>query len=125
MDFHIHREENEVNLSWVKKGEDRRFLEGIDRAYLLVPFQCDVCWFRSLEKREPRAGSYQDNRILGYIRRVNLDLIWSRAPGTIASTRDNIKMMLKMWRELGLEIDLLTLGPWSPDDRVGFKIAMA
>ena len=125
MAFHIHQEENEVNLSWVKKGDDRRFLEGIDGAYLLVPFQCDVCWFRALEKREPRVGSYQDNRILGYIRRVNLDLIWSRAPGTIASTRDNVRMMLKMWRELGLEIDLPTLGPWAPEDRVGFRIAMA
>ena len=109
----------------MKKGEDCRFVEGIDGAFLLVPFQCDSCWFRALEKREPRIGSYQDNRILAYIRRVNLDLIWSRAPGTIASTRDNIKMMIKMWRELGITIDLPSLGPWPPEDRVGFRVAMA
>ena len=125
MDFYIHREENEVNLSWIKKGDDRRFLEGIDGAFLVVPFQCDVCWFRALEGRDPKVGSYQDNRILGYIRRVNLDLIWSRAPGTIGSTRDNIKMMIKMWRELGVSIDLPTLGPWPSEDKVGFRVAMA
>ena len=125
MDFHIHREENDVDLAWIKKGEDNRFLEGIDGAFLVVPFQCDVCWFRALEKREPRVRSYQDNRILGYIRRVNLDLIWSRAPGTIASTRDNIKMMIKMWRELGVTIDLPTIGPWPPQDKVGFRVALA
>ena len=125
MDFYIHREENEVNLSWIKKGEDSRFLEGIDGAFLVVPFQCDVCWFRVLEKREPKVGSYQDGRILTYIRRVNLDLIWSRAPGTIASTRDNIKMMIRMWRELGVSIDLPSLGPWPVEDKVGFRVAMA
>ena len=75
-----------MNLAWIKKGEDNRFIEAIDGAFLVVPFQCDSCWFRCLEKREPRVGSYQDNRILIYIRRVNLDLIWSRAPGTIAAT---------------------------------------
>ena len=109
----------------MKKGEDKRFVEGIDGAFLVVPFQCDLCWFRSLEKRNPKVGSYQDNRILKYIRRVNLDVIWSRAPGTIASTKGNIKMMLKMWRELGISIDLPELGPWPEDDKVGFRVAMA
>jgi hypothetical protein len=125
LDFHIHQEQNEVNLSWVKKGEDRRMLEGIDGAFLVVPFQCDYCWFKVLEKREARVNSYQDNRIFGYIRRVNLDLIWSRAPGTIASTRDNVKMMIRMWKELGLKIDLPSLGPWPTEDRVGFRLALA
>ena len=125
MAFHIHREQNEVNLSWIKKGEDKRFTEGIDGAFLVVPFQCDRCWFRVLETREPRKNSYQDNRILGYIRRVNLDLIWSRAPGTISATRDSIKMMIKMWKELGLSIDLPSLGPWPEDDKVGFRVALA
>ena len=109
----------------MKKGEDRRFVEGIDGAFVVVPFQCDRCWFRSLEGREPRTGSYQDNRILIYIRRVNLDLIWSRAPGTIASARDNIKMMIKMWRELGISIDLPVLVPWPEKDKVGFRVALA
>lgn len=102
-----------------------RFLEGIDGSFLVVPFQCDICWFRSLQKREPQQGSYQDTRILAYIRRVNLDLIWSRAPGTIASTRDNIKMMIRMWRELGISIDLPALGPWPLEDKVGFRLALA
>jgi hypothetical protein len=91
----------------------------------VVPFQCDRCWFRVLEDREPRVGSYQDNRILAYIRRVNLDLIWSRAPGTITSSRDNVKMMIKMWRELGITVDLPSLGPWPAEDKVGFRIALA
>jgi hypothetical protein len=112
-------------LSWVKKGEDTRFLEGIDGAFLVVPFQCDTCWFRVIQGRDPRVGSYQDNRIYAHIRRVNLDLIWSRAPGTIASARDNVKMMIRMWRELGVDIDLPSLGPWPEEDKVGFRVALA
>ena len=34
-------------------------------------------------------------------------------------------MMIKMWRELGVTIDLPTLGPWPSDDKVGFRVAMA
>ena len=125
LDFYVHQEQNEVSLSWVKRGDERRFQEGIDGAYLMIPFQCDWCWFRCLEDRDPKHQSYQDNRILGYIRRVNLDLIWSRAPGTIASVRDNVKMIIKMWRELGISIDLPSLGPWPIHDRVGFRVALA
>ena len=30
-----------------------------------------------------------------------------------------------MWRELGLKIDLPTIGPWPLEDRVGFRLAIA
>ena len=125
LDFHIHREQNEVNLSWIKKGEDKRFLQGIDGAFLVVPFQCDWCWFKALEDREPMANSYHDTCLMGYIRRVNLDLIWCRSPSTITSARDNVKMLITMWRELGMKIELPPLGPWPLKDEVGFRIAMA
>ena len=90
-----------------------------------MPFQCDRCWFRVLEGREPRVSSYHDNRILEYIRRVNLDLIWSTAPGTISAKRDSIKMMIKMWKELGITIDLPSIEPWPEEDKVGFRVALA
>mmetsp|Transcript_22242 Transcript_22242/g.31293 ORF Transcript_22242/g.31293 Transcript_22242/m.31293 type:complete len:168 (+) Transcript_22242:2478-2981(+) len=88
LEFYFHREENEVNLVWKKKGEERRYLEGIGGAFLVTPFQCDHCWFVNLEQREPNLHSFNDLRLLGYIRRANLDVIWLRAPGTIA----NVKM---------------------------------
>ena len=91
----------------------------------MCPFQCDLCWFRNLERRDPTVGSYTDKRLLGYIRRVNLDIIWSRSPGTIASNRQGILNIIKVWRELDLTVDLPAIGPWPVEDKQGFRLAIA
>ena len=109
---------------WKKKGEESRYLVGIDGAFLVTPFQCDHCWFVNLERREPHHHSFKDERLLGYIRRANLDIIWSRAPGTIANAKNGIKHLLQSWRELGMTMDLPALGPWVVGDKVGFNVAL-
>ena len=124
MEFYIHREQNEVNLVWKKKGEERRYVEGIDGAFLVTPFQCDHCWFVNLERRVPNKHSFNDLRLLGYIRRANLDVMWSRAPGTIANAKNSIKHLLRSWEELNMRIDLPELGPWVVGDNVGFGVAI-
>ena len=124
MDFYIHKEENEFHLSWTKKGEGDRYLVGIDGAFLVAPFQCDLCWFRNLEGRSPVMTSYSDLRLLGFIRRVNLDIIWSRAPGTIASIKNGVMNLLRSWKELHMKIDLPPVGPWKVEDAVGFRVAI-
>jgi hypothetical protein len=113
-----------VNLVWKKKGEERRYLEGIDGAFLVTPFQCDHCWFINLEGRESTPHSFNDTRLLGYIRRTNLDVIWSRAPGTIANVKNGIKHLIRSWNELGMTVDLPALGPWVVGDHVGFNVAI-
>jgi hypothetical protein len=100
-------------------------LEGIDGAFLITPFQCDHCWFVNLERRVPNKYSYQDQRLLGYIRRANLDIIWSRAPGTVANAKNGIKHLLRSWQELGMRVDLPALGPWVVGDKIGFGVAVA
>lgn len=125
LDFYTHREENEVNLVWKKKSEINRYQVGMNGAFLLVPFQCDICWFVNLQKREPDLLSLVDLRILGYIRRVNLDVIWSRAPGTVSNTKSGIVNIIQCWKELGLEIKLPKVGPWPVEDHVGFGVALA
>ena len=112
-------------MVWKKKGEESRYLEGIDGAFLVTPFQCDHCWFVNLERRLPNKHSYQDQRLLGYIRRANLDIIWSRAPGTIANAKNGIKHLVRSWQELGMKVELPALGPWVVGDNVGFGVAVA
>ncbi len=51
-------------------------------------FQCDRCWFINLKKIEPRKSSFSDVRLLKYIRRANLDMLWSKEPSTIKSILD-------------------------------------
>ena len=124
MDFYVHKEENEFHLSWTKKGEENRYLIGMDGGFLVAPFQCDLCWFRNLERRSPVLTSYSDLRLLGFIRRVNLDILWSRAPGTISSIKNGIMNLMRSWKELHMRIDLPPVGPWKVEDAVGFRVAI-
>ena len=114
-----------MNLVWKKKAEIDRYKVGTNGAFLLVPFQCDICWFINLQKREPNLMSLGDLRILGYIHRVNLDVIWSRAPGTISNTKNGIVNMIQCWEEIGLEVVLPKVGPWPVEDHVGCRVAIA
>ena len=91
---------------------------------LCSPFQCDYCWFINLCKREPRAVSHSDERLLGYIRRVNLDLMWSRERGTVANTLSAVNKGRTMSIELGLVPQPIKLGPWPLGDEQGFQTAI-
>ena len=124
-DFYIHRADNEEGIVWYKNiQEERNFIEGISGAFLLFPFQCDLCWFRNLEKRDPIPGSWKDERILHYIRRVNLDGIWSRSRSTVTNVRRSVAQLLGTWKELGVTAELPQLGPWPIEDKVGFRLAI-
>jgi len=123
--FHVSKPENEFGATWEKPEDTTRFMVGRSGDFLVFPFQCDLCWFYNLEKRSPKANSYSDELLLAYIRRVNLDGMWARSPSTVNSVRTSIIAMLRSWRELGVQPDLPSLGPWPVSDRVGFRLALA
>ena len=124
LQFYIHQAENDVSLVWKRKEDKQKFKWAPDGAFLLVPFQCDYCWFENLKGRAPHPGSACDIRLLGYIRRVNLDLCWSRSPATFASNRIAMQNLISSWKELALEPNLPALGPWPLEDNVGFQLAL-
>ena len=125
--FYVHQMENEDFVTgWNgSKLEEKIFLEGVNGSFLIFPFQCDLCWFRNLELRSPREDSLSDKRIMHYIRRVNLDGIWSRSRSTIGSVRRSISQLINVWKELGVTPELPPLGPWPVADSVGFRLALA
>ena len=123
-EFPIHETAEEVEALWSKGEASTKFKVGVDGAFLVVPFQCDVCWFRNLEGRDYDVCSFCDRRLMCYIRRVNLDLIWSRSPSTIANVRRSLTKLLQSWKEMNLKPVLPTLKPWPLDDSVGFSLAL-
>lgn len=112
-------------MVWKKKAEIDRYQKGVNGAFLLVPFQCDTCWFINFKKEELNLSSHSDTMLPGYIRRVNLDIIWSRAPGTIGNVKSGINNLIQCWKEIGLAVDLPKVGPWPVGDLVGFGVALA
>jgi len=114
-----------MGATWVNERDEDRFLSARSGDFLHFPFQCDLCWFRNLKFRSPSENSEADKLLLMYIRRVNLDGMWSREPGTVRSIRLNLVKLIKYCRELNVEPNLPELGPWPIGDKVGFQVALA
>jgi hypothetical protein len=88
------------------------------------PFQCDFCWFVNLEKREAVLNLKSDVRLLGYIRRVNLDVMWSREPGTVLGSYRQLVKMNRLCEDLGMTNVQIKRGPWPVEDNCGFRLAI-
>ena len=65
-----------------------------------------------------------DEHLLGYICRVNLDLMWSREQGTVANTLAAVNKGRTMSIKLGMVPQLMNLGPWPLGDGQGFQTAI-
>ena len=116
---------NDEGVVWKRGRDEGRFMEGREGDHLLFPFQCDKCWFRNLKLRSPDRDRLDDNRLLGYIRRVNLDGMWARSPATVGSNLTNIKKSIRMMEDIGIPPLLPIIGPWPVADGVGFSLALA
>ena len=116
--------ENDKGVVWKKRSDTGRFLKGRDGDMLLNPFQCDLCWFRNLKGRNPDLERLEDKALMSCIRRVNLDMLWSCSPSTVAATMSNVKKGVRMCEELGISPTYAVLGPWPLKDKVGFTVAL-
>ena len=122
MIFQVKMAENDEGVEWKRKRKVNDFMVGINGAHIMQPFQCDFCWFWNLQKRKPVASSYRDNTLMAHIRRVNLDLIWSRAEGT--NYNSSFRKAVKVDMALGLTPSHYPQGPWPVADLVGFQTAI-
>ena len=92
---------------------------------LSAPFQCGFCWFQNLHKRQPSPHLFPaDERLLSYIRRVNLDIFWSREPSTVMNTHRLLNKSKALSEEMGLPPVKISVGPWPLKDGCGFQIAL-
>ncbi len=65
-----------------------------------------------------------DQRLLGYMRRVNLDMMWSRENSTVSAILGNIRKGKRMSEALNMDPINLVMGPWPLEDKQGFQIAL-
>mgnify|MGYP000040298935 CR=1 FL=1 len=57
----------------------------------MVPFQCELCHFRNVMKRNPEKSNPVDNELLDFMRRANLDAFWSREPTSVSANLKEAK----------------------------------
>jgi hypothetical protein len=77
--------------------EMKMFRKGRDSDHLMaVPFECDLCHFRNLKKKDPNLSDFQDIYLLTAIRRANLDACWARATKTV---KDNLSRHVRDYND--------------------------
>ncbi len=89
-----------------------------------IPFQCDWCWLVNLKGREMIENDPKDMLLLGYLRRMNLDIMWSREPSTVAANLRQIVKGIELSKELGLTPHNIPRGPWPVGDNCGAQLAL-
>jgi len=108
-----------------KEMEDYR--KGRDGDHLMaVPFECDLCHYRNLRKRDPDLSDHRDVYLLTCIRRAVLDACWARRPKTVSSNLARHIRDYDTVRTFGLrgEDCLPKLGWPVLQDRVGMALAV-
>ena len=124
MAFKIAKPENDEGSEWLKSKEEDRFLRARNGDVLSAPFQCEYCWFVNIKHAEACPISPSDRLLLSYIRRVNLDIMWSREESTVANTLRQFNKGRKLSNELGLDPVKVKLGPWPLVDNQGMQVAI-
>jgi hypothetical protein len=90
----------------------------------MTTFQCDVCHFRNIHKRDPSDRSPQDTSLLEFIRRANLDALWSRESSTVYKNAVQVRKIMEKAELLGLEeVMIPPRGPFPVEDECGMAMA--
>ena len=66
----------------------------------------------------------KDSLLMKFIRRVNLDMLWSRERGTVNNLMTNYRKSVAADEELGLPSLFPQQGPWEVEDNQGFQVAL-
>jgi hypothetical protein len=124
--FKVRKSVDDDGIEIVKAGDEKRFLEARPGDNLLTPFQCELCHFRNIMKRNPVNANWADREILEYIRRANLDAFWARETNTVNNNlRDAVRMESKISGRLGLPSVTPPMGPFPLEDKFGMAAAIA
>ena len=89
----------------------------------MTPFQCDLCHFRNMKKRDPGLKDYLDRKLFQYIRKASLDSLWSREPATVGGNVSQARAMERCGRSIGLESVSPKMGPFPVENTFGMKVA--
>jgi hypothetical protein len=123
--FYYHVVTDDDGFDWRPLEALQRYKVARDGDNLLTPFQCDLCWFRNLQRRDPLQDVPHDTLLLCVIRHALLDALWGREPQTVGSTLRAASHMVQQWQKVGLTPPFPPLGPFPVSDSLGMSVAVA
>ena len=108
---------------WHKEEErQRRMSQGVDGAHMCIPFQCETCWMRNLEAKDPVIG--RDDVHLACIKRSNLDAMMGKAALTICNHARETRAAVKHAALINKTPSYHRRGPFPLNDCVGMGLAV-
>eukprot|EP00984_Skeletonema_dohrnii_P009297 scaffold3548_cov79-Skeletonema_dohrnii-CCMP3373.AAC.4 len=109
------------NIWHTQENRVKRLDEAVKGAHLVIPFQCETCWIRLLEKREMKTG---DEVYQMCIRRANLDAIAGRTKNTISAHVNRMASVIRNCEVLNKTPSYPSRGPFPDFDCVGMGVAV-
>lgn len=105
------------------KDEDRcqKLNTGVEGVNCCMPFQCECCWIRNLEGRDPTRG---DEAYMMTIRRANLDAMAGKARDTIRAHRRRTKRLVDNALRINKTPGVKERGPFPLRDETGMGLAV-
>ena len=121
--------EDEEENEDLETGEklELRFRRGRNGDHIMgIPFECDLCHFRNVARRDPVDGNPKDEFTLMCIRRASLDAMWSREASTVSGNLNRLRRDYDDTKaSLSIAEPLPVLGRDDVSDRVGMGVAVS
>ncbi len=95
---------------------------GVEGAHLCVPFQCEVCWMRNLEERDPRGST--DECFMACIRHTNLDAMAGKSPLAIVAHLREAMTVVNNAVLINKTPSYNPRGPFPMTDSIGMGLAV-
>ena len=121
----------EEEEGWETTAEEKRVLDewfchARPGDHLITPFQCELCHFRNVFKRDPNMSSEEDKWALKCIIRANLDAFWARRSSTVqGNTREMARSMgILSSLRISSPTSIHRRGPYPIEDVMGMIPAM-
>ena len=102
-------------------SDDNCYKEVIYGAHLIPPFQCDICVFCTILKKDPRR-CYDDKQNLARISRMKLYEMRSWETSTIDANMINLNNFITTCKYSGFDPQLLYIGPLPFEDVFGLSV---
>jgi hypothetical protein len=107
---------------WHNDSERRADINrGVNAAHACMAFQCEICWMRNLENRDP---TREDLPYVQCIRRANLDAITGMSRATVNSHRLETLTTVRNAAGLNKTPSLHERGPFPLADQLGMGTAV-
>jgi hypothetical protein len=122
--FQVYEPQDEDGFVWRKKGDEKRFWLGRNGDNLLTHFQCNLCTFRNIQRRDPIEGKPTDDLMMCCIWWANLDAFLSREKSTVSSNLGNVAKAIQTSKQFDMRMPYETLGPMPVEDLTGHRVAI-